>query len=132
MKTEDTENKAVETGNIKNKAVKIYKNILGKIMSNPAPNDDADVVTGYIHRHYKYFILLFVLAIIYISNGLIYDLALREQSRHEEQLLEIKAKYNMKQKEFNEHVSYRNIINLINKHGLNLEESSSPPVKVEK
>jgi hypothetical protein len=110
----------------------IIKKILSRIMASPSPNDDADIVIGFVKKHSGYFALLFVLAIFYISNGLVYDLEIREQNRQGERLLEIKAKYNMKLKEFNEYGNYQNISNLVNKHGLNLEEPSSPPIKVEK
>jgi cell division protein FtsL len=76
--------------------------------------------------------LLFVLVIIYISNGLIYDLEIRKQNRLEEQLLKVRTRYNVKLNEFNEFHSYQNIIDLVNKYGLNLEEPSNPPLKVEK
>jgi cell division protein FtsL len=112
--------------------MKILRQILRRILAFTDSNNDADIVIKYVQKHYKYLILIFVLAIIYISNPLIYGLEVKKQNRLEEQLLKVRTKYNVKLNEFNEFHSYRNIIDLANKYGLNLEEPSSPPLKVEK
>jgi cell division protein FtsL len=70
--------------------------------------------------------------ILYISNGLIYDLEIRRQNKLEEDLLRAKVLYNTKLLEFTEFSSYQKLLDLLNKHGLNLEESDNPPFKVEK
>jgi cell division protein FtsL len=110
----------------------VLRQILRRILTSSGSNNDADIVIKYVQKHHKYLILIFILAIIYISNPLIYDLEVRKQNRLEERLLKVRTKYNMRLNEFNEFYSYRNIIDLANKYGLNLEEPSSPPIKVEK
>jgi hypothetical protein len=70
--------------------------------------------------------------IFYISNGLIYDLEIRKQNQLEENLLRAKIKYNTKLQEFMEYRNYRKLLELSNRHGLNLEEPAKPPVKVKK
>jgi cell division protein FtsL len=101
-----------------------------KILPTVAGNND--FLTVFVRKHYKYLMLVFVLIILYISNGLIYDLEVRRQNKLDESLLRAKVKYNMKFMEFIEFSSYRNIIDLSNKYDLKLEESNRPPIKVEK
>ncbi|MDR1886954.1 MAG: hypothetical protein LBQ70_03475 [Prevotellaceae bacterium] len=88
-------------------------------------------IIKYIQKHYVYLITLCVLAVLYISNGLIYDLEIDKHNRLENSLLKSKTRYNMKLNEFMEFGNYRNIINLSNKYNLGLEAPDSPPVKVE-
>jgi hypothetical protein len=76
--------------------------------------------------------LIFFLIILYISNGLIYDLEIRRQGKLEENLLRARAKYNMKLTEFMEFFNYRNIIDMSNKYDLDLEEPKDPPIKIKK
>jgi hypothetical protein len=76
--------------------------------------------------------LVFFLIILYISNGLIYDLEVRRQNKLDEDLLRAKVKYNLKLKEFIEFSNYRNILDLSNKYDLKLEEPNKPPIRVEK
>jgi cell division protein FtsL len=70
--------------------------------------------------------------LLYISNGLIYDLEIRRQSQLEEKLLRSKVKYNLKLQDFMEFNSYGKLLELSKKHGLNLEEPNNPPTKIEK
>jgi hypothetical protein len=63
---------------------------------------------------------------------LIYDLEIRRQNQLEENLLRSKVKYYFKLEEFMEFNSYGKLIELSNKHGLNLEEPDKPPIKIEK
>ncbi|MDR2285868.1 MAG: hypothetical protein LBE04_00090 [Prevotellaceae bacterium] len=106
--------------------MKIFKQILATV----ADNDDNIII--FVRKHYKYLILIFILIILYISNGLIYELEVKQQNRLEERLLRSKIRYNLKLKEFTEFYNYRNLINLSNKYDLKLEESTNPPIKVEK
>jgi hypothetical protein len=106
--------------------MKIFKRILTTV----AGNDDNIII--FVRKHYKYLMLIFVLIILYISNGLIYELEVRRQNQLEENLLRAKVKYNMKLKEFTEFYNYRNLIDLSNKYDLKLEKSNKPPIKVEK
>ncbi|MDR2773319.1 MAG: hypothetical protein LBC19_01020 [Tannerella sp.] len=107
--------------------MKIFKQI-----SIFATANDEDNMIIFVRKHYKYIMLIFVLMILYISNGLIYDLEVRRQHRLEEDLLRAKVKYNMKLNDFMEFNSYKKLLELSNKHGLNLEEPKTPPIKVEK
>ncbi|MDR1582817.1 MAG: hypothetical protein LBS55_06095 [Prevotellaceae bacterium] len=104
----------------------IFKQILAI-----AANDDDNILV-FIKKHYKYIILIFILIILYISNGLIYDLEIRQQRKLEENLLKARVKYNTKLIEFREFGNYSNIINLSKKYNLGLEEPEKPPMKVEK
>jgi hypothetical protein len=61
-----------------------------------------------------------------------YDLEIRRQNRLEEDLLRAKVKYNTKLTDFMEFNNYGKLLELSNKHGLNLEEPEKPPIKVEK
>jgi cell division protein FtsL len=70
--------------------------------------------------------------LLYISNGLIYDLEIRRQSQLEEKLLRSKIKYNLRLQDLMEYNSYGKLLELSKKHGLNLEEPDNPPIKVEK
>jgi hypothetical protein len=106
--------------------MKIFKQILATAVG------DDDYIIVIIRKHYKYLILIFVLIILYISNGLIYELEIRRQNKLEEDLLRAKVKYNMKLTEFMEFGNYRNLIDLSNKYNLRLEEPEKPPMKVEK
>jgi hypothetical protein len=110
----------------------IFKQILRKILGTSGSDSDSDSIIDYIGQHRRYLILLFVLAIVYISNGLIYDLEVREQSRLERDLLKVKVRYNMKLNEFQKFGNYQNITNLSNRYGLELEEPTTPPIKVDK
>jgi hypothetical protein len=104
--------------------------IFKKILATAADNDDNIII--FVRKHYRYLMLIFVLIILYISNGLIYELEIKHQSKLEEELLRAKVKYNMKLKEFIEFGNYRNMIDLSNKYDLKLEEPNKPPIKVEK
>jgi hypothetical protein len=101
-----------------------------KILEIAAKDDDNMMI--FVQKHYKYIILVFALIILYISNGLIYDLELRQQRHLEEDLLKARVKYNTKFIEFREFSNYQNIINLSNKYNLGLEEPAKPPIKIEK
>jgi hypothetical protein len=76
--------------------------------------------------------MLFVLIIIYISTGLIYDLQIREQNRLENTLLRVRTKYNMQLLEYREFSNYQNLIRQLERHNLDLEEPATPPLKVKK
>jgi hypothetical protein len=86
----------------------------------------------YVVRHYKYLILIFILAIIYISNGLIYELEIRKQNNLESELLRARTRYNIRFIEFIEFSSYKNILDRSTQYNLGLEPPSQPPYKVEK
>jgi hypothetical protein len=100
------------------------KGILRKIFSGGAME--------YVQKHYKYLILLFILAVIYISNGLILALAIKEQEELNDKLLRSKARYNQNLKEVVKFNNYQNLIELSKKYNLGLEEPDNPPLKVEK
>jgi hypothetical protein len=110
----------------------VLKQILRKILGTSGSDSDSDNMIKYVRQHRRYLILLFVLAIIYISNGLIYELEIRKQNSLERDLLKVKVKYNIKLNEFRKFGNYQNINELLNKHGLNLEEPATPPIMVEK
>jgi hypothetical protein len=97
----------------------------------PTSNRD-DNMTIFVRNHYKYILLIFVIMLLYISNGLIYDLEIRKQNQMKEDLLRSKIRYNMKLLEFMEFGSYKKLLELSNKYGLHLEEPENPPIKVEK
>jgi hypothetical protein len=61
---------------------------------------------------------------------LIYDLELKKQNQLDEDLLRVKIRYNMKLQEFMEFSSYQKLLELSNKHNLNLEEPEKPPIKI--
>ncbi|MDR3246382.1 MAG: hypothetical protein LBT50_08120 [Prevotellaceae bacterium] len=86
----------------------------------------------YVQKHYKYLILLFILAVIYISNGLISALAIREQEDLNDKMLRSKTRYNQNLKEVMKFNNYQNLIELTKKYNLGLEEPDKPPLKVEK
>jgi hypothetical protein len=69
--------------------------------------------------------------ILYISNGLIYELEIRKRSRLEENLLRAKVKYDSKLQELMEYRNYRKLLELSKKYGLGLEEPKEPPIKIE-
>jgi hypothetical protein len=102
-----------------------------KQTATPTSNRD-DSMMIFVRKHYKYIMLIFVIMLLYISNGLIYDLELRKQNQLEEDLLRSKIQYNMKLLEFREFGSYKKLLDLSNRYGLHLEEPENPPFKVEK
>jgi hypothetical protein len=104
--------------------------IFNRISVNVTNEDDK--LIRYIIKHYKYLILIFVLIIIYITNGLIYELEIRRQNELENTLLRSRTRYNMKFMEFIDFYNYKNLIDLSNRYGLGLEEPAQPPIKVEK
>jgi hypothetical protein len=96
-----------------------------------AKKDNDNIIT-FVRKHYKYMILIFVIMVLYISNGLIYDLELRNQNKLKEKLLRAKVRYNLKFQDFMEFNNYSKLLELSEKHGLNLEEPDKPPIKVSK
>jgi hypothetical protein len=70
--------------------------------------------------------------ILYISNGLVHDLEIKRQNQLKEELLRAKIRYNTKLREFMESCSYRKLLELSDKYGLELEEPNTPPIKIEK
>jgi hypothetical protein len=70
--------------------------------------------------------------ILYISNGLIYDLELGKQNQLKEKLLRAKVRYNLKFQDFMEFNNYGKLLELSEKHGLNLEEPDKPPIRIKK
>jgi hypothetical protein len=89
-------------------------------------------IIRYVQRHRKYFLLLFALAFLYITYGLMFALEIKEQERLEELLLRSKARYNINLKEVMKFNNYQNLIELSKKYNLGLEEPEKPPLKVEK
>jgi hypothetical protein len=102
-----------------------------QIFTAPDGNDDDSTVI-FVKKHYRYIILVFILIILYISNGLIYDLEIKRQNQLEEDLLRARTRYNIQLIEFFDFFNYRNMIDLSDKYELGLEEPEKPPVKVKK
>ncbi|MDR0386148.1 MAG: hypothetical protein LBH60_08740 [Prevotellaceae bacterium] len=86
----------------------------------------------FVRKHYKYIMLIFFLIVLYISNGLMYELEVRRQDKLEEKLLRAKVKYNTKLLDFRKFFNYRNLLDLSEKYDLKLEAPDRPPIKVEK
>jgi hypothetical protein len=89
-------------------------------------------IIRYVQKHRKYLLLLFGLAFLYITYGLMFALEIKEQERLEEILLRSKARYNINLKEVMKFHNYQNLIELSKKYNLGLEEPEKPPFKVEK
>ncbi|MDR2383892.1 MAG: hypothetical protein LBD76_08450 [Prevotellaceae bacterium] len=104
--------------------------LLKRILMTAGGDDDSLII--FVWKHYKYIMLIFVLMILYISNGLIHDLEIKRQNQLKEDLLRAKVRYNTKLREFMETGSYRKLLELSDKYGLELEAPDTPPIKIEK
>jgi hypothetical protein len=107
------------------------KRIFKRIRTSAGGGDDDSLII-FVRKHYKYIMLIFVIMILYISNGLVHDLEIKRQNRLTEDLLRAKVRYNTKLREFMEFGSYKNLLELSDKYGLELEEPDTPPIKTGK
>ncbi|MDR2425068.1 MAG: hypothetical protein LBD59_10165 [Prevotellaceae bacterium] len=104
-----------------NKFVKIIRTVL------------AGDALEYVIKYRKFMMFLFILAIIYISNGLMYNLEIKKYKDLETQLMRSKAQHSVRLEEMARLGKYSNLLELLKKHNRqDLKISREPPVNIGK
>ncbi|MDR2465776.1 MAG: hypothetical protein LBD35_00150 [Prevotellaceae bacterium] len=92
-----------------------------------------DKAMEYLTVNRKYLLFLVLLALLYITNGLMFALDTDKREMLESKLSTCKVKYNLLFSEYSSLAGYSNLRVLLRKHGLNdLRESDVPPVRIGK
>lgn len=86
---------------------------------------------AYVIKYRKFMIFLFVMAIIYISNGLMYNLEIKTYKDLETKLMRSKARYSVRLEEMARLGKYSNLLELLKKHNRqDLKIAKEPPINI--
>lgn len=104
---------------------------MGKITQAIKSFLSGDIIK-YLRKHWKYIFFLFFLAIAYISFGLILALEISKSQKLESELMRSKVKYNNRLNEITRLNRYPNLMELLKQYDIDIKDSETPPIKVEK
>ncbi|MDR0560515.1 MAG: hypothetical protein LBG92_10115 [Prevotellaceae bacterium] len=84
----------------------------------------------YVVRHRKFLLFLFVIALIYIGNGLVFALEDNKHRKLEKMSQKYKTEYYIKLSKFSKLSRYSNLPKLLKKHGLEELKVTEQPKKL--
>lgn len=92
-----------------------------------------DKAMEYLTMNRNYLLFLVLLALLYITNGLMFALDTDKREMLENKLSTCKVRYNLLFSEYSGLTGYSNLRTLLRRHGLDdLKESDVPPVKIQR